>query len=153
MSNNEIHELHFRLKYLLFHCLPTLKDLLEYFVKIKAFEGENLPKDCESRIWKILHLRKNNAPLAIKNFDFRQYAEAKKIEISKLNAQEICGILLSEKLALMKSVVKIVSTNVWCVIHNQEMNTQPTANATRNDALTVIWRPLVDVGKRLSYRL
>jgi len=128
MSNNEIHELHFRLKYLLFHCLPTLKDLLEYFVKIKAFEGENLPKDCESRIWKILHLRKNNAPLAIKNFDFRQYAEAKKIEISKLNAQEICGILLSEKLALMKSECCCQDCEHECMVCDPQSGNEHTTN-------------------------
>jgi len=92
MSNNKIHDLHSRIKYLLFHCLPTLKDLLEYFVKVKPVEGARLSKDPAARIKEILSGNKKVA-LAIKNFDYQKYAKSKKIEIS----------LLSEKLALMKS--------------------------------------------------
>lgn len=103
MSNNEIHQLHSRIKYLLFHCKPTLKDLLEHFVKTIQVPKTSKNSETSKKLWQILQENRTEAS-AIKNFDHKNYARWKKIEISELSIQEICGILLSEKLEFMKSI-------------------------------------------------
>lgn len=98
-----VHELDLRIKCLLLKCQHSLVDLLSYFVNFQ-WKGPNSTKT-EEQLWKIIRdnrLSQKDNILIIENFHFDINNQS--VPIQTLKPQEICGILLSKQLKLMRPI-------------------------------------------------
>ena len=109
-----VHELDLRIKCLLLKCQHSLADLLSYFVDLQ-WRGPDSTKTDE-RLMEIIRnkrLIQDDNILVINHFQFD--INKKSIPIQRLKPQEICGILLSKQLDLMRSICCCVRCEHECL--------------------------------------